>query len=112
MRICDKHGIPYGHYHGGPNVWTQFDRDAQTAFLMREALRCPNCREFSHQWRTEHGFPDPLKEVESFECVPCLLLADDQEAAKKSGGKLTAVTFRFGKMLPRLPRGTPEPDSE
>jgi hypothetical protein len=43
MSYCGPRGIPRTRFLGGPDVWTQHDRDLALAWMIRERHRCGSC---------------------------------------------------------------------
>lgn len=72
-------GIPYSHWLGGPNRWTDHDRDLALAYRREMALRCNQCNTRQDEWDA-----NPNAYVGHIRICPgCARLEDEQDNVPK-----------------------------
>jgi hypothetical protein len=57
MALCLQYQIPYSHFKGGPNKWTDDDRAKAVAYSEYLKSLCPNCKTDTEDFRDEDGKP-------------------------------------------------------
>lgn len=75
MGYCGPRGIPHWHFLGGPNVWTQHDRDAALWWLVHERERCGSCGTRPREWDPKQGGDLRAYEPKTEDCRGCAALA-------------------------------------
>lgn len=86
MAYCGPRGLPLLHFLGGPPGWTQHDRDAALAWLIRERRRCQGCGTLREDWdRAAGGHPHAYR-AERSQCPGCAALETSRKLARKRDG--------------------------
>lgn len=53
--FCYAHGIPYEHFLGGKDRWTEYSRDIVTMRAMEDLERCSQCGTREEEWNPKQG---------------------------------------------------------
>jgi hypothetical protein len=71
MAVCEAYRISHSHFLGGPDEWTQLDRDKAIWWQARQASVCQSCGTRPAEWdETEGGHPHAYK-TEIAHCRGC-----------------------------------------
>ena len=89
MGYCAPRGIPHSHFLGGPDVWTQEDREKALAWHQRELERCPHCGTHPDEWDPDKGGSPHAREPGLRHCRGCEVSAQagdlHEQHTKKKG---------------------------
>jgi hypothetical protein len=80
MAYCGPRGIPHGHFLGGPNEWTQLDRDKALWWSIHEAQKCSSCGTRDEEWDPAQGGSIHAYRAESHICWGCVTTAAGEKA--------------------------------
>lgn len=73
MAICGPAAIPHSYFLGGPNVWTELDRDKQRAWQRRQHETHGKCGIHPDVWDPERGGDPGVLRLASRTCAACEL---------------------------------------
>lgn len=73
-------GIPHSHFHGGPNRWTQLDRDKALGWKRDQLTICPGCHTRKEEWDKDRDAY--IGNIEH--CPGCERIAQERENAQGS----------------------------
>jgi hypothetical protein len=74
MAVCRQYRIPYGHFLGGPNIWTDLDRQMALEYEILVRVKC-ECGTYAHEWEEDpHAYI-----AHSWRCPGCEIIAQEQE---------------------------------
>lgn len=104
MAYCGPRGIPRLHFLGGPNRWTQHDRDAALWWLLHERQRCSSCGTRPAEWDPKQGGHLQAYQPKIERCAGCAAVergqADLERAQKeKQAASGSRVTLRRTEMV-------------
>ena len=75
MALCDRWGIPHGHFLGAPNIWTDVDQEKALVYAAWKSKVCPNCGTHSDDFECEN---EPYL-ASTIRCAGCHLVAAERE---------------------------------
>lgn len=94
MRVCEKFRISHSHFLGGPQVWTDTDRDKAIWWHIRSAEACGSCGTRRAEWLDENGKWRRAFAAEKVRCYGCEAKEVAEKSLKEADGKGMHVELR------------------
>lgn len=100
MEVCRAYGIPHSHFLGGPNRWSELDRDKAISYEIVLREQCPRCGTLPEDWQdteTNRVHDRPLWAAVPRRCFGCQDIENVRErmptGKKGAGGYVALVPF-------------------
>jgi hypothetical protein len=96
MALCREYQIPHSHFLGGPNRWTELDREKAVDYELVLREQCPRCGTLPEEWVDEKGRPldEPLMTPVLRHCQGC------EEVEKMESKKPKGVKGAYVAIIP------------
>lgn len=110
LDICERHGISHSHYLGGPQLWTDLDREKVEAYKLWKSEACQKCGTHPDWWDPAKGGDRNAFIATDRRCPGCEVFEELHDQVHK-GGRARGVQVHLIPN-PRLRPGYREEDDD
>lgn len=101
--MCESYRIPHSHFLGGPNTWSQLDRDKALWHASWKAGVCSGCGTHPDEWDPDKGGSRAAYEAVKIRCAGCAATEQLREATESQKTKDRGVRVELRPPQPKEP---------